>query len=102
MRRLLQRIHLLIHHTLSLPALDLHSPSLPILRYHLPQASLTPDHASWMDLSALISSLGTRMEELVVISDTRFYSIECIEDRLERQNGEMMTYLCSMFPPPPP
>nr|CAN64879.1 hypothetical protein VITISV_021993 [Vitis vinifera] len=40
------------------------------------QASLTPDHAPWMDLSTQISSLGTRMEELVVVSDTRFYSME--------------------------
>lgn len=32
---LLQRVHLLNHHTLSLPALDLHSLSLLILRYHI-------------------------------------------------------------------
>ena len=86
------------------------------------QASLTPDHAHWMDLSTQISSLGTRMEELVVVSDTRFYSmenhmdqyqvgftsqfkhlqqrIERIEDRLESQHEEMMAYLHSMFPPP--
>ena len=35
-----------------------------------------PNHAPWMDLSAQISSLGTRMEELVVVSDTQFYSME--------------------------
>ena len=35
-----------------------------------PQVPHTPDHAGWMDLSAQISSLGTRMEELVVVSDT--------------------------------
>ena len=29
-----------------------------------------------MDLSAQINSLGTRMEELAVVSDTRFYSME--------------------------
>ena len=29
-----------------------------------------------MDLSTQISSLGTHMEELAVVSDTRFYSIE--------------------------
>ena len=34
------------------------------------QAPHTPDHAPWMDLSAQISSLGTRMEELAVVSDT--------------------------------
>ena len=41
-----------------------------------PQAPLVPNHAPWMDLFAQISSLGTRMEELVVVSDTRFYSIK--------------------------
>ena len=88
-----------------------------------PQALLAADHAQWMDLSAQISSLGTRMEELVVVSDTRFYSMEdhmdqyqvgftsqfeylqqrvkCIEDRLERSHEEMMTYLHSVFPPLP-
>ena len=88
-----------------------------------PQAPLAPDHAPWMDLSTQISSLGTRMEEFVVISDTRFYSMEdrmdqyqasftsqfeylqqrikCIEDRLESQHEDMMACLRSMFPPPP-
>ena len=36
------------------------------------QASHAPDHALWMDLSAQINFLGTRMEELVVVSDTWF------------------------------
>ena len=40
------------------------------------QAPHAPDHAPWMDLSVQISSLGTRMEELAVVSDTRFYSME--------------------------
>ena len=34
-----------------------------------------------MDLSAQISSLGTRMEELTVVSDTQFYSME---DRIDQ------------------
>ena len=35
------------------------------------------DHAPWMDLSAAqINSLGTRMEEFFVVSETRFYSME--------------------------
>ena len=89
-----------------------------------PQAPLVLDHAPWMDLSARISSLGTHMEELVVVSDTQFYSmedhmdqyqaafipqfeylqqwIERIEDRLESQHEEMMAYLHSVFPPSPP
>ena len=89
-----------------------------------PHAPLTPDHAPWMDLSARISALGTRMKELVVVSDTHFYSmegrmdqyqaiftsyfeylqqrIERIKDCLERQHEEMMTYLCFVFPPPSP
>ena len=89
-----------------------------------PQAPLALDHAPWMDLYAQISFLGTRMEELAMVSDTQLYSmedrmdqyqasftsqfeylqqrIECIKDRLEHQHKEVMAYLCSMFPPPPP
>ena len=40
------------------------------------QALLVPGHAPWMDLSTQISFLGTRMEELAVISDSWFYSME--------------------------
>ncbi|RVW91746.1 Retrovirus-related Pol polyprotein from transposon RE1 [Vitis vinifera] len=40
------------------------------------QAPHVPDHAPWMDLSAQISSLGTRMEELALVHDSHFYSIE--------------------------
>ena len=40
------------------------------------QEPLTFDHTPLMDLSAQISSLGNRMEELVVVSDTQFYSME--------------------------
>ena len=40
------------------------------------QAPHALDHAPWMDLSAQISSLDTRIEELAVVSDTRFYSME--------------------------
>ena len=46
-----------------------------------PQAPLAPDHAPWMDLSAQISSLGTHIEELAVVSDTHFYSME---DRMDQ------------------
>ena len=109
------------------------------------QAPHAPNHAHWMDLSTQISSLGTRMEKLTVVSDTRFYSMEdCmdqyqtsftsqfeylqqrferIEDRMDQQQAtfehlqrkigriesrqksqheEMMAYLRSVFPPPPP
>ena len=40
------------------------------------QAPHAPDHAPWMDVSTQISSLGTRMEELALVHDTRFYSME--------------------------
>ena len=40
------------------------------------QAPHAPDHAPWMDVSAQISSLGTRMEELALVHDTHFYSME--------------------------
>ena len=45
------------------------------------QAHHAPDHAPWMDLSTQISSLGTCMEELAVVSDTRFYFKE---DRIDQ------------------
>ena len=54
------------------------------------QAPHAPDHASWMDLSAQISSLDTRIEELVVVSDTQFYSME---DRMD----QYQTYFTSQF-----
>ena len=40
------------------------------------QAPYAPDHAPWMDVSAQISSLGTRMEELALVHDSHFYSME--------------------------
>ena len=73
-----------------------------------------------MDLSPQISSLGTHMEDLVVVSDTQFYymedcmdqqqsafdhlqhRIEHIKSCRESQHKEMMTYLHSVFPPLPP
>ena len=45
------------------------------------QAPHASDHAPWMDISAQISSLGTRMEELALVSDTQFYSME---DRIDQ------------------
>ncbi|KAL6341420.1 hypothetical protein AAG906_032539 [Vitis piasezkii] len=88
------------------------------------QAPHAPDYPPWMDLSAQISSLGTRMEELAVVHDTRFSSmedhidhyeadftsqfehlverIERLESRQESQHEEMMAYLRYVFPPPPP
>ena len=45
------------------------------------QAPHAPDHAPWMDVLAQISSLGTRMEELALVHDTRFYSME---DRIDQ------------------
>ena len=41
-----------------------------------PQASFVLGHASRMDLFTQISFLGTHMEELAVVNDTRFYSME--------------------------
>ena len=42
----------------------------------LSQAPHAVDHALWMDVSTQISSFGTRMEELALVHDTRFYSME--------------------------
>ena len=109
------------------------------------QAPHALDHVPWMDVSAQISSLGTRMEELALVHDTRFYSMEeridqyqtsftsqfehfqqrfeHIEERMDQQQAtiehfqqsieriespqasqhkEMMAYLRSVFPLPPP
>nr|CAN76703.1 hypothetical protein VITISV_032509 [Vitis vinifera] len=74
--------------------------------------------------NAYDTSLSTHMEELAIVSDTRFYSmedcmdqyqtgftsqfeylqqgIERIKDRLESQHENMMAYLRSVFPPPLP
>ena len=46
-----------------------------------PKAPPVPDHAPRMCLSAQINSLGTHIEELAVVSDTRFYSME---DRMDK------------------
>ncbi|KAL6312287.1 hypothetical protein AAG906_017120 [Vitis piasezkii] len=54
-----------------------------------PQEPLALDHSLWMDLYAQISSLGTRMEELVIVSDTQFYSIEDRMDQFERIEDRM-------------
>ncbi|RVW59735.1 hypothetical protein CK203_100240 [Vitis vinifera] len=77
------------------------SPSFLTQRYHLRHLHAL-DHASWMDLSAQISSLDTRMEELAVqaIFEHLQQRIERIESRQESQHEEMMAYLRSVFPPP--
>nr|CAN64270.1 hypothetical protein VITISV_042943 [Vitis vinifera] len=117
-------------------------PHTEIPSHQAPHAS---DHAPWIDLSAHISFLDTHMEELAIVSDTRFYSmedrmdqyqtditsqfeylqlrfkhmddpmdqhqivfehlqqrIESIESHRKSQHEEIMAYLRSEFPPPPP
>ncbi|KAL6349475.1 hypothetical protein AAG906_034132 [Vitis piasezkii] len=54
----------------------------------LHQASHAPDHAPWMDLSAQMSSLGTRMKELAIVGDTRFYSIK---DRMDQYQADFIS-----------
>ena len=53
------------------------------------QAPHAPDHAPWMDVSAQISSLGTRMEELALVSDTRFYFME---DRIDQYQASFTSH----------
>ena len=57
------------------------------------QAPHAPDHSPWMDLSAQISSLGTRREELAVVSDTRFYSMENRMDQYQIGFTSQFEYL---------
>ena len=55
------------------------------------QAPYGPSQA-WMDLGAQISSLGTRMEELAVVNDMQFYSME---DRMDHyQTGFTEQFQC--------
>ena len=61
------------------------------------QAPHAPDHAPWMDLSTQISSLGTRIEGLVIVSDTRFYSIEDRMDEYQTSFTSQFEYLQQIF-----
>ncbi|KAL6340086.1 hypothetical protein AAG906_038921 [Vitis piasezkii] len=69
------------------------------------QAPHAPDRAPWMDLSTQINSLGTHMEEFAVQQATFKHlqqRIEHNESHQESPHGEMMAYIRSMFPSPPP
>ncbi|RVX08354.1 hypothetical protein CK203_017814 [Vitis vinifera] len=61
------------------------------------QAPHAPDHASWMDLSAQISSLSTCMKELAVVSGTRLYSMEDRMDRYQSGFTSQFEYLQQRF-----
>ena len=61
------------------------------------QAPHALDHAPWMDLSAQISSLDTRMEEFAVVSDTRFYSMEDHMDQYQTGFISQFEYLQQRF-----
>ena len=63
----------------------------------VPRVSHAPDHAPWMDLSTQISSLGTRIEGLVIVSDTRFYSIEDRMDEYQTSFTSQFEYLQQIF-----
>ena len=62
-----------------------------------PQEPLTPDHAPWMDLSAHISSLSTHMEELAIVSDSRFYSMENCMDQYQVSFTSQFEHLQQRF-----
>ena len=70
------------------------SPHTETSPYQTPYA---PDHVPWMDLSTQISSLGTRMEELAVVSDTRFYSMEDRMDQYQTDFTSRFEYLQYRF-----
>ena len=61
------------------------------------QAPHAPNHAPWMDLSSQISLLGTRMEVLAVVSDTRFYSMEDCMDQYQTGFTSQFEYLQQRF-----
>lgn len=58
-----------------------------------PQAPFAPNHAPWMDLSTQIRSLGTHMEELSMINDTCFYSMEDQMDQYQSGFTSQFKYL---------
>ncbi|KAL6342965.1 hypothetical protein AAG906_016985 [Vitis piasezkii] len=61
------------------------------------QAPHTLDHVPWMDLSTQINSLGTRMDELAVVSDTQFYSMENRMDQYQTGFTSQFEYLQQIF-----
>ena len=62
-----------------------------------PQAPYTLNYAPWMDLSTQIIFLGTCMEELVVVNDTRFYSMEDMMDQYQTRFTSQFEYLQQMI-----
>ena len=58
-----------------------------------PQAPPTPDYAPLMDLSTQISFFGTHMEELTMVNDTCFYSMEDRMDRYQTRFTYQFEYL---------
>ena len=66
------------------------SPHTKIPSHQAPHAS---DHAPWIDLSAHISFLDTHMEELAIVSDTRFYSMEDRMDQYQTDITSQFEYL---------
>ena len=65
------------------------------------QAPDAAEHAPWMELSAQITSLGTRIEERMDQQQATHEHILQRLDRQERQHEELMAYLRAVFPPPP-
>ena len=61
------------------------------------QAPHAPDHAPWMDLSAQIIFLGTRMEEFAAVSDTRFYSMNDCMDQYQTGFTSQFEYMQQRF-----
>ena len=61
------------------------------------QAPHLPDHAPQMDLSTQISFLGTRIGELVVVSDTQFYSMEYHMDQYQVGFTSLFEHLQQRF-----
>ena len=61
------------------------------------QASHVLDHVPWMNLSAQISFLGTHMEDLIVVSDTRFYPMKDHMDQYQTGFTSQFEYLQQRF-----
>ena len=69
-------------------------PHVEIPPHQVPHA---PDHVLWMDLSPQISSCDTCMEEFIVVSDTRFYSMEDHMDQYHTDFTSQFEYLQQRF-----
>ncbi|KAL6340795.1 hypothetical protein AAG906_031905 [Vitis piasezkii] len=65
------------------------------------QAPHAPDHSPWMDLS-IFECMEDRMDQHQATFEHFQQRVKRIKGHIESQHEEMIAYLCSVFPSPPP